>query len=184
MRTNRIVWNTQRYPYYSFAARSFTHHLHYPSFVGVTDRKSLAFGAISVSLSKCCHHLDSLTGSLRALQGNIYQRAIIKHTGGIHHLMTSPESGFTDRHLVFIDIAYHVISFRRFRYFAMIFLCVPVINLTHLSLNMFPCRKMAKTDEHSVIIRVISRKHRTVGTCILAYDEVRTCLCINICRQH
>ena len=172
MCTNCIIRNTESYPNHALRAWSLAHHLHNPSFVRITDGKGFAFWIITIGIGEGGHHLDSLTGSLTTLQGNIDEWTIVHDTCRISHLLTSTISSFTDGDLPFIDIANHIISLGSLRNLTMIFIGIPIVNLTHLALSMLTGRKMTEILEHTIVIGTIWTHHRSINRCFFSYYKV------------
>ena len=184
MCTNCIIRNTESYPNHALRAWSLAHHLHNPSFVRITDGKGFAFWIITIGIGEGGHHLDSLACRFTALESNIDEWTIVHDTCRISHLLTSTISSFTDGDLPFIDIANHIISLGSLRNLTMIFIGIPIVNLTHLALSMLTSRKMTEILEHTIVIGTIWTHHRSIYRCFFSYYKVGTCLSFWDIAQH
>ena len=143
MGADGIVRDAHGNTHYTLATRTLAHHLHYPRLVGIADRERFAFGAETVGLHEVRHYGDCLACRLGALQGYVYQRAVVENARRVYHLLPSSESGFSDGHLVFVDVSDNVIRLGSLRNLSVILVRVPVVDLPHLTLGMFSGREMA-----------------------------------------
>ena len=182
MGTDSIVGYAHGHPYNTLAARSLSHHLHYPCLVGVTDGEGLALRAVAIGLCKGCHHADGLTGSLGTLESNIYERAIVEYAGVIDHLFPSAISSLPNSYLILVDVSNNVVRFLCLRNFSMIDMSVPIYDLAHSTLGMLGGRIVAQSDEHTVVICIIRTHHRTVCGGFLSDNEIGTCV-RSLCHQ-
>ena len=69
-------------------------------------------------LAQLIHDLNGFPGGLCPLQGQIDEASVIYYAGSIHQLGPASVSGFSDRHLVFINIADNGPGFFCLGYFA------------------------------------------------------------------
>ena len=178
MSTDGIIRNTLSHPYYSLTAGSLAHHLHDPSFVGIADSEGLTLRVVTIGISQCSHHLDSLAGSLGTLQGNIDKRSIIENTCRVNHLLATAIGSLANGNLPLIDITYYIIGLWSLWYFAMIFVGIPVEHLAHGSLGMLGSWIMTKVLEHTIIVSTVRTEHRTICRCLLAHNEIGAGICL------
>ena len=160
--TDGIIGNADSHPYGTCTARSLAYHFHNPGLIGVADGESLTLRVVTILGYERSHHIDGFTGRLGTLQTQIHQRTIVNHSGGIHQFLATSESGLADAHLIFIDVANHVVGGRSFGYLAMTNVCVVVDNLAHLPFGMGSGRIMTKACKHTIGISIVSTHHRPV----------------------
>ena len=175
MSADSIVRNADGHPNGTRAPRALANHLHNPRLVGVADSEGLAFRIISVLLHQRRHHLDSLAGSLGALQSEIHQRAIVDDARRIHQLFATAKGSLADAHLVFVDVADYIISNGCLRNLPVTLVRIVVDNAAHLALSMRACRIVAEPGKHTIVVGIIGAHHRPVLTGILAHDKISAC---------
>ena len=75
MTADGIVGNTDGHPYGTlfrhFAVAAAAHHLKNPGLIGVADGEGFTLTGIAVLLYQRCHDIDSLTGILGTLEGDV-----------------------------------------------------------------------------------------------------------------
>ena len=155
MGADGLVGNAHSHPYHGLAARPATHHLHDPCFIRVADSKRFAFTVITIFLGQARHHLNGFAGGAGALQPKIHERSIVNQACSVNHLMPAAKGCLGNGNLELVNVSYHIVSHRGLWYLPMIFICVPVVYLAHLSLGMVACRIMAKILEHTIIIGTV-----------------------------
>ena len=157
-----IVRNAHRAPdHAALIARAL--HLHNPCLIGIADSEGLAFRAIAILLRKRRHHLDGLTCRPGTLQADVNQGTVVDQPLFVDHLLASSVGCLADSDLILIDIAYHIVCLRCLRYLAEIAVRVPVDDIPHRALRMLGRGIVGQSDEHAIIVRVVSTHHGPVG---------------------
>ena len=174
MCTDAIVGDAQSHPHNILRTRTATHHLHDPRLVRVADREGLALRAVSVGLHETRHHLDSFAGGLGTLQAEIHQRTVVDNARGVHHLLATAEGSLTDAHLILIDVADDVVRHGSLRNPPMTHRRVVVVDPALLILGMRASSIVAQACEQAIVVGIVGTEHTTVGTCVLADDEIGT----------
>ncbi len=90
-------------PHGALVGLSLADKLHHPHLVGIGYGERLARGGIAVVAHKARHHVDGLAGCLGALQGDVYQRAVVDYAAAFKLGATAPGAlGYGEAMLVHI----------------------------------------------------------------------------------
>ena len=186
MSADHVVGDAQGHPHGAsllyLAVAGGAHHLHDPGLVGVADGEGLTLGVVAILLRERGHHVDGLAGGLRALQGDVDERAVVEDARGVDHLLASAEGGLADGYLPLVDVANDVVGLLGLRYLAVVFIRVPVIHLQHLPLGVLGGRTMDQALEHAVAVSRVGADDGAVLRSPFSYDEV--CTCHSTCGHH
>ena len=103
------------------------------------------------------HHLDGFASGLSTLQTECHERHIVDATHRVlwRKFMTSTKGGFGDSHLMFVDVAHHVVGHGSFGDFAQIFVRVAIDNASHCARSVCASRIVQQTSVHAVGVGTI-----------------------------
>ncbi len=183
MGTDGLVGYTLGHPHHSLRARTFAHHLHYPSLVGVANGECLALTVVAVGLCQCGHHLDSLACCLGTLQGNVDKRTIVNYTRTVYHFLTPAIGCLAYGYLPLVDIADNIVSLGSLGYLSMILVGIPVENFAHFVLSVLTCREVTQALEHTIIVGTVRADDRTVGRSLFAHNEIGASICLDCIKR-
>ena len=120
------------------------------------------------------HDLQGLAGIGGALEGDIYERAVVHDAGGVLELMTSAPCALGDGQAVLVHVAYGSVGALGLGYLAEILACVPFIYLAHLPGGMSGTGSVIEFAIKSVAVSGISHKHRAVDGSVFSGNETGT----------
>ena len=125
------------------------------------------------------HHLDGFASGLSTLQTECHERHVVDASHWVlwRKFMTSAKGGFGDSHLMFVDVAHHVVGHGSFGDFAQIFLRVAIDNASHCARSVSASRIVQQTSVHAVGVGTIGEVGFTVFGSLLAHEQVGASRC-------
>ena len=146
-----VVRNAHSHPNCSFLGIALTDHFHNPNFIGIGNGEGFPFRGVTILGHEVGHHLDGFTCGLGTLQTEGHQRNVVDTAFLLlrPQLFASAESGFGDSHLIFVDVAHHVVSNGSFRNFAEVVMRVAIDDATHRAGGVCAGRIVYQTSIHA-----------------------------------